>query len=49
MRARQRTGFGWNRWSTRWLYDELGVFGDYRVDTRSPQLKIIHAMSAHNP
>jgi len=31
MRARQRTGFGWNRWSTRWLYDELGVFGDYRV------------------
>jgi RNA-directed DNA polymerase len=31
MRARQRTGFGWSRWSTRWLYDELGVFGDYRV------------------
>ena len=31
MRAWQRTGFGWSRWSTRWLYDELGVFGDYRV------------------
>jgi RNA-directed DNA polymerase len=31
MRARQRTGFGWSRWSTRWLYDALGVFGDYRV------------------
>jgi len=31
MRARQRTGFGWNRWSTRWLYDALGLFGDYRV------------------
>jgi RNA-directed DNA polymerase len=31
MRARQRTGFGWSRWSTRWLYDALGLFGDYRV------------------
>ena len=31
MRARQRTGFGWNRWSTRWLYDALGLFSDYRV------------------
>jgi len=31
MRARQRTGCGWSRWSTRWLYDALGLFGDYRV------------------
>jgi RNA-directed DNA polymerase len=31
MRARQRKGFGWKRWSTRWLYDTLGLFGDYRV------------------
>lgn len=31
MRARQRPGFGWSRWSTRWLYDALGLFGDYRV------------------
>ena len=31
MRSRQRAGFGWNRWSTRWLYDALGLFGDYRV------------------
>jgi RNA-directed DNA polymerase len=31
MRARQRPGFGWNRWSTRWLYDALGLFDDYRV------------------
>jgi RNA-directed DNA polymerase len=30
-RARQRRGFGWKRWSRRWLYDTLGVFQDYRV------------------
>ncbi len=24
-------GFGWNRWSTAWLYDTLGLFADYRV------------------
>jgi len=31
MHARQRRGIGWSRWSTRWLYDALGMFGDYRV------------------
>lgn len=31
MHARQRRGIGWSRWSTRWLYDALGLFGDYRV------------------
>ena len=31
MRARNRRGFGWTRWSTAWLYDTLGLFGDYRV------------------
>ena len=31
MRARGRRGFGWARWSTRWLYDELGLFDNYRV------------------
>jgi len=31
MRARKRKGFGWQRWSRRWLYDELGLFKDYRV------------------
>src|SRR5262249_26543702 len=30
-RARQRRGFGWKRWSRQWLYDELGLFHDYRV------------------
>ncbi len=30
-RARLRQGFGWRRWSRRWLYDSLGLFNDYRV------------------
>jgi len=30
-RARQRKGFGWKRWSQRWLYETLGLFNDYRV------------------
>ena len=28
MRARHRRGFGWKRWSTKWLYEWLGLF-DY--------------------
>ena len=31
MRARKLQGFGWKRWSRRWLYDMLGLFGNYRV------------------
>ncbi len=31
MRARGRRGFGWARWSTRWLYENLGLFDNYRV------------------
>ena len=34
MRARKRKGFGWKRWSRRWLYDTLGLFGHYRVYRR---------------
>jgi len=30
-RARQRQGFGWKRWSSRGLYDGLGLFNEYRV------------------
>jgi RNA-directed DNA polymerase len=30
-RARLRRGFGWKRWSRRWLYEGLGLFDDYRV------------------
>jgi RNA-directed DNA polymerase len=31
MRARNRRGFGWKRWSTAWLHTTRGLFGDYRV------------------
>jgi RNA-directed DNA polymerase len=31
MRAQKRQGFGWHRWSNRWLYDHLGLFDGYRV------------------
>jgi RNA-directed DNA polymerase len=31
MRARGRKGFGWERWSSNWLYDRLGLFNDYRL------------------
>jgi RNA-directed DNA polymerase len=36
MRARNRQGFGWTRWSRRWLYDEFGLFNNYHV--RRPSL-----------
>jgi len=39
MRARKRKGFGWQRWSRRWLYDELGLFKDYRVRRPEATLK----------
>ena len=35
MRARNRGGFGWTRWSTAWLHTGLGLFGDYRVQYRA--------------
>src|SRR5499433_3871643 len=30
-RSRNRRGFGWKRWSRRWLYEELQLFNGYRV------------------
>src|SRR5881227_110056 len=30
-RACQRRGFGWKRWSRKWLYETLGLFSEYRV------------------
>jgi RNA-directed DNA polymerase len=35
-RARGLRGFGWDRWSRRWLYDHLGLFDGYRV-SRPPK------------
>jgi RNA-directed DNA polymerase len=31
MRARKRRGFGWDRWGREWLYQSLGLYGDYAV------------------
>ena len=31
MRAKNRSGFGWNRWSSQWIYRNLGLFSSYRV------------------
>ena len=31
MRARQKKGFGWNRWSSDWIHGQLGLFNDYVV------------------
>jgi len=31
MRARQRKGFGWKRWSSQWIYDVLGLYNDYGI------------------
>jgi RNA-directed DNA polymerase len=33
-KARQRQGFGWKRWSRRWLYEACGLFEAYRVTYR---------------
>ncbi len=31
MRARKRHGFGWDRWSSAWLYNILGLYNDYEI------------------
>ena len=36
----QRRGFGWKRWSRRWLYNALGLFDNCRV---RPRLKVVPA------
>jgi RNA-directed DNA polymerase len=37
MRARQRQGFGWKRWSRQWLHRTLGLYAEYRVGLRPPK------------
>jgi len=31
MRNCKRQGFGWNRWSSSWLYQNLGLYADYQI------------------
>lgn len=44
-RARLRQGFGWKRWSRRWLYEDLGLFSDYRIRHYAPSPKAAPAGS----
>ena len=37
MRARKRGGFGWNRWSRKWVYKNLGLYSDYEVRYYCPE------------
>jgi RNA-directed DNA polymerase len=39
MRARLRPGFGWNRWSRKWLYERLGLFHEYWLRRPEPPSK----------
>jgi RNA-directed DNA polymerase len=48
-RARQRQGFGWKRWSRQWLYEELGLFHDYRVRYIRAMSKAARLERSHNP
>jgi RNA-directed DNA polymerase len=43
MRARNRRGFGWKRWSRHWLYDELKLYNQYRVRRRWQVPKVLPA------
>jgi len=43
MRARHRKGFGWKRWSSKWLYETLGLFHQYRVQRGSSAAKALPA------
>lgn len=31
MRAKKRQGFGWKKWSRTWLYEQMGLYNDYKV------------------
>src|SRR5262249_3669254 len=49
MRARGRQGFGWDRWSRRWLYAQLGLFNEDGVRRPVPAPKALPAQSAPEP
>jgi len=38
-KARKRKGFGWERWSTAYIYSTLGLYNDYKVRYYSPKAK----------
>ena len=40
-RSSKRKGFGWKRWSRRWLYQQQGLFDEYRVRYYPARLKAL--------
>ena len=46
MRARERSGFGWKRWSRKWLYATLGLYNDYRLRRLWTLPKVLSSGSA---
>jgi RNA-directed DNA polymerase len=46
MRARKRQGYGWKRWSRKQLYDELGLYKDYRVSRYEKLTKALPGQQA---
>ena len=42
-RNAKRSGFGWKRWSKRWLYRNQGLFSAYRVHPRQKALPVRQA------
>ena len=48
-RNSKRQGFGWKRWSRRWLYEHLGLFNNYRVQPSRPHRKRSQPDRSHNP
>jgi RNA-directed DNA polymerase len=42
-RAARRSGFGWKRWSREWLYQELRLYGDYRIQRLGSVPKVLPA------
>jgi RNA-directed DNA polymerase len=46
MRARERSGLGWTRWSRTWLYEKLGLYYDYRLRRPWSLLKVQSVESA---
>ena len=43
VRVQKHRGRGWKRWSRQWIYEELGLFGDYQVRYRGSGSKALPA------
>ena len=41
MRARKLGGFGWERWSREWMYQNLGLFSDYKIRYHVPKVSTV--------